>query len=232
MPSNTPNYAIYVESGLPQIYIRNLKANADFLSKVMKRPDNNLHKRILLVSLQCGYTPFKNWQELALEHGVPLNLNTNNVSDWQNIFYDCISRVDESLYQINLNRARDSTSRVIYRSLSLNLGDNNYFRNDHSVSDMSLIFKIRTEILELNFRPYQTSINPVCSLCNLNQNEDVFHFLAICPILQEIRRLYFRKSYLTFEECVCALNGVYGWKLLVQYISHAKNYRITYLNLS
>lgn len=231
LPINTPNYAIHLESGLPQIFLKNLKANADFMIKVMKRSDQNLQKRVLKICFSCGYSPVKNWYDLAVAHNLSISLPVDNVEALKNALYECISVIDDSMYRLCVARGTASTSRNIYRQLNLKLGEGNYFREEFTVSEMSLIFKIRTEMLDLNYRPHRTDLNPVCSLCNLGQNEDVLHFLALCPILQEIRRLYFYSSFLSQEECVGVLNGDRGWKPLIRYVSHARKYRNECLNL-
>ena len=63
-----------------------------------------------------------------------------------------------------------------------------------------------------------------CSLCNLQEREDILHFIGVCPVLKEIRRHYFGKNALLIEEVKTYLNGS-DWQLLFNFYSKAYAYR-------
>lgn len=64
---------------------------------------------------------------------------------------------------------------------------------------------IRGELISLNFIPHRQELP---ELCNLQEREDVFHFIAMCPILKEFRCHFFGAQLLSLEE---AINGDRGW---------------------
>lgn len=226
LPNSTPNYAIYVESGIAPIYIHNLKASANFITRVMKRSETCLHKIILSKLLRVNASPFKDWNELALSYETSLNLTETNVTDWQAQFADVIAKVDHKMFLDNLSRASSSTSRAIYSHLNHQLpSEVSYFSNEFSASVISIIFRARVEILNLNFVPHRSDLPQLCDLCNGRVNEDIYHFVAACPILQEIRRLHFRESFISLEKLFEILNGAMGWLSLFKYCQHALSYR-------
>jgi hypothetical protein len=65
----------------------------------------------------------------------------------------------------------------------------------------------RAELVDLNYKPSDANRMCVCSLCNLNENENVFHFIAVCLILSGIRKTSFGKIRLDENEFKNLLNG-------------------------
>lgn len=230
LPNSTPNYAIYVESGLSPLYIENLKSNSDYLIRVMRRSGRSLHKSIMVRLLQTRASPFKDWNELALAHGTNLPLSETNVDEWPVLFANVIAKIDEKIYTQHLSRANETTSRNMYKNLNHQLpSEANYFCTEFSAEAISYIFRARVELLNLNFMPHRADLSQICELCNRRENEDTIHFIAICPMLQEIRRLYFESSHLTLNRLYEILNGAIGWSTLYKYCKHALAYRNSYV---
>lgn len=196
--------------------------------KTAQKNNDSLQKRVILSLLRLKKGIFEDWLRLAEDHNHSLNL-TDNFSEWQEKFYDLIAVVDERIYLDNLNKASSSLSRLTYKDLNHRLGTGNYFTDVLSIENISLILRARTEILNLNFIPYREDRSGSCDLCNLNEREDILHFLGACPILQEVRRLYFEKSMLTRDECLGILNGDKSWKMLSDYCRHAFYYRNSFM---
>ena len=89
-----------------------------------------------------------------------------------------------------------------------------------------MIFKARGELLHLNYRPHITDrdVDAECNLCNLRAIEDVHHFIGVCPILKEIRRVHWGKITLPLNEVVDILNGQ-NWSVLISYLKTSLKYR-------
>lgn len=69
-------------------------------------------------------------------------------------------------------------------------------------------------------------------MCNTNQDETVFHFVAVCPILRNIRRFWLKKFYLAKNEFYDLLNGK-DWRALGNYLIDAwekRRYLISQFN--
>lgn len=70
-------------------------------------------------------------------------------------------------------------------------------------------------------------------MCNVNEIENVQHFLGTCPILREFRRYsyYFGKATLSTEEIVNVLNlKAIDLKNIVNYIMYTLKYRSELVN--
>ena len=79
---------------------------------------------------------------------------------------------------------------------------------------------LRTEMLPLNWKPWFPDSNHECTLCNLKVNENIEHFVKICPILKE-----FRSKNISDCNIINILNGGIDWKVIANFISLALNYR-------
>jgi hypothetical protein len=58
-------------------------------------------------------------------------------------------------------------------------------------------FRLSSHILNIESGRYKNELrsNRICTLCNLRDVEDEFHFILKCPKYQEIRNLYIKKYY-------------------------------------
>ena len=83
---------------------------------------------------------------------------------------------------------------------------------------------MRAELVDLNFKPWLKDRNYLCSLCNLNENESIFHFVAKCPILSSTRKRFLGNSKLTYQDYKSYLHGK-DWVSLANFMSEAWKYR-------
>ena len=91
-----------------------------------------------------------------------------------------------------------SKSAWFYSKLNFNLGQNHYITDKNNFQLIKTIIKARCNVLNLNCKAWEHE-NTECHMCNLNEEENIGHFIAICPILSELRRLYFGQSKLSEE---------------------------------
>ncbi|RZF32661.1 hypothetical protein LSTR_LSTR004089 [Laodelphax striatellus] len=64
----------------------------------------------------------------------------------------------------------------------------------------------------------------LCSLCNMRVEEDVYHFIAVCPVLKEIKRECFWKRNPKKRPAGTTLNGE-DWLTVTRYCRLAWRYR-------
>lgn len=203
MPPNSPNYMVMLETGLSPLFIKTLKLH---IIKVMKMPNYRLPKKIALHSIQTETGWFKNWMDIARESGIIATLDIEDIGSWQDSMYEVIKRLDEQIRTNYLQEASDSLYRTIYSRLEHNLQDINYFRDSCSVDEISTIFRLRGELLSLNFIPQRQDLPILCSICNLREREDILHFLGRCPVLRETRKSILGRDYLLSEQTTELLN--------------------------
>lgn len=69
----------------------------------------------------------------------------------------------------------------------------------------------------MNFKPYIFRENYNCSMRDLKEVEDVFHFLGRCGTFKMIRLRFFGAQYLLEDEMLGYLNGA-NWAVLAGFI--------------
>lgn len=225
LPVTTPNYALYLETGLPKLFTYTLKLHADFIIKVLRYPDSRLSKKLLLYEVRNKDWWIQKWQNLSGVYGEEVNFDVSNHQLLKTQLYKIIQKQEDSVRNRMIVEAYQSQSRILYSQLEYNLCEKNYFSNSLSCKEISLIFKTRCELLRLNGRPYNESFNQFCTLCNLKAKEDCFHLLSICPIYKQYRRRYFGKPFLTMEETKHVLNGQ-NWKDLERFLKETITFRM------
>lgn len=126
-------------------------------------------------------------------------------------------------YGENLKR-KDQTNRI-YRNLDAKAGET-YINMEHSAEDIMWIFKARLDLIELNANRFGVNLSRICSICNMNEVENLYHFLGRCVAYKDIRIIYFKKDYLDNTEIINILNGItVDFKNLVAYIKYCIQYR-------
>jgi hypothetical protein len=78
-------------------------------------------------------------------------------------------------------------------------------------------------MLYLVSKPWNNSKK--CEICNLGAEENVLHFILVCPTLKSYRNKYLKKYSLTKEEVICILDNWEHWPGVAMYVEDALNYR-------
>uniref|UniRef100_T1I8P1 Homeobox protein orthopedia n=1 Tax=Rhodnius prolixus TaxID=13249 RepID=T1I8P1_RHOPR len=78
--------------------------------------------------------------------------------------------------------------------LRFDLGANHYISDEHSFKLMKNVFRARGQLMNLNFRIGRTNVQHLCSMCNRAEIEDVYHYVAVCPIMVGFRIACFGKD--------------------------------------
>lgn len=229
LPRNTPNYMLYVETGLSTLYSTTLKRHFAYLNRVMNMENHRLPKIVASYLIETKAQYFEEWENLANDYNV--NINIGNVATWKFWQERILCRIVSVEREDFMYAAQQSGARRSYPALIYNLGEKNYFNDKYSLDFISIIFKARGELLKLNYIPHVPTESSICPLCNTQREENILHFLGECPILKEWRLLFFGKVYLEEVEIKELLNGK-DWNCLYQYIQEAQQYRTQILTES
>lgn len=226
LSKNTPNYMLYLETGTPPMIMDTLSVHFNYVVKVMEMKNERIPKIILNNMIRTRGSMMEEWESLATECGINLLIGQDeNSSSLRFKFNDILEKLGKVLYDRNVVEARSSVFRCFYSRLEYNLGSNTYLLNGNSINKISIVFKTRGELLNLNYVPHRSDLPILCSLCNMKTREDTCHFIAICPVLKEFRVRYFEKSCLNDDELIGILNGERGWDVLNNYVVAALRYR-------
>ena len=226
LPKNTPNYMIYLESGIPPLVMDTLAIHFNYIVKVIEMEESRLPKKVLKAAIKEKGTMFGEWTNLATTCGTNLNITPGEQPSRLRIkFNEILEQFGSVLFERYASEARSSLFRCYYSRLRYNLQQNSYLLNRNSLNKINIIFKARGELLNLNFVPHRPDLPLLCSLCNMKAREDTLHFIAICPVLIEFRLRYFSKRSIEEGEMLSILNGDQGWDGLYNYIVTALRYR-------
>lgn len=224
LPPNTPNYAIMLETGLSPLATKTLKLQVDYILKVFNMSSERLPRKVALEALRCNTGWYTKWNDLAHACGISLDLDEANMESWKPKLYQLIAAVDLNFRQQWEREASESLHRSIYSQLNYNLGDRNYFHDDNSCEEISLMIKLRAELLPLNYQPHREDLPVLCNICNMAEREDIFHFVGRCPTLRETRRHFFGVDRISDEQILNMLNEL-NVTLLFAYCKTALAYR-------
>lgn len=84
-----------------------------------------------------------------------------------------------------------------------------------NVHKISFIIKVRGGLLDLNANVWKKGGKRKCLLCNLEEEENVLHFLRACLILGDVRIMYVGQRFITREKGINVMNE---WRGLGQFV--------------
>jgi len=226
LPMNTPNYAIYLETNTCNQNTKSLSRHFNYVLKVLALPSSRLPKLLAEETISRNVSWAKELSDLrqklgfagsipSVQHSLALELS------------DVVRAVQFSKWRDHVQDAKSSTFHDMYPHLSYeSLG---YFCDQVPNHAISLIFKARTGMLNINARAFKTGTDGICSLCNLDEVENTFHFISICPVFKKTRLQCFGHEQLSNEQFLDVMNckNILG---LYIYLSNALKYRSLLIN--
>jgi hypothetical protein len=219
LPQNTPNHVLMLETEKEPLFLYTLKLHFNYILKTLELPKSRLPYILANFTIKKETLWFAEWKRLASEHGITLA----DRKDWKFQTNNILKAIEINTRNQYLDHLNASKNSWFYSKLQFNMGNKNYITDKNNMRFIRTIIKTRCNVLNLNYKSWKTE-NTNCSLCNLKEEENIGHFLAICPILSEIRRLYLGKSKLSEEEFFNYLNGE-NWIQLFNFINKALIYR-------
>lgn len=228
LPDFAPTYCIMLESGMENGHLYTLNLHLRYVLKTLfEYESHRLPNKLSLKVLEKNIFWAKSLKELEECHGIE-NANTAlEHAAWSSRFAELLSKISTNNKHKMWLRAFQSSSRI-YKSLDHNIGQH-YFNITSARNKIMWIFKSRCGLIALHNNNGNLNI---CTLCNLNECENMQHFIGRCPILREYRLRFFGKVCMNECEIIDALNGVNdeNWENLVNYVTSALSYRKLILN--
>jgi len=144
----------------------------------------------------------------------------------KDMLYTAVNCLDKYKWDNFCMSARSSLFHDEY--CNLDYKNTSYINDNMPTKSISVIFKARTGLLNINARAFKDNILGLCTLCNLDATENTYHFIGTCPILKNFRYQFFGVSILTIRKLHKILNT--SSKNLANYITSALNYCDLILN--
>src|SRR5882724_2741342 len=230
LPYNTPNYVLLLETGRDILFMYTLKLHWNYLLHILELPDDRYPKKMFNFDRLNNLKWFVNFQTLAIKYDMWQNflpLNYSNFKRYITILYDKI--FDNSRMDL-LNQALLAQYHIWYKEIKMSFGVESYLQLGLTLVEVRYIIKARADMLPLNCKLWFPDSCYICTLCNLKENESLFHFIAICPILREFRKRYFNLGILNEAQFIDVLLGKFGWSNLAYFIKSCLNYRTELVN--
>jgi len=225
LPETTPNYMLLIESGLLSQFVYTLEIHFRYILTVLNLPINRLPRILATEIINKKISWANHWSELYSE-------------------YDLNSDYFEQLaLQIKLPSLLEAITnkeniQLIERA-KLSQFHDAYWCLDHTVPPIifseldtratSLIFKARGGLLDINAKAFKKNTDGTCTVCNLNETENTFHFIAVCPLYKRIRQRYLGSAILCYDEFLEVMNGK-DYSKLYLYLLESLKYRNLIIN--
>ena len=218
LPQNTPNYMIYLETGLVSVFITTLKLHFDYINRVLSLGTDRLPRKLAEKIIEHNISWAKEWHNIC---------NVINFESPNNNLYICYF-ANEILEQIRIYEYRNYKSNAynsqfhdLYSKLEYNVSS---LLVDFSPRASSLIIRARGGLLNINGRAFRNNTDGNCTICNMCESENVFHLIGICPVFNNYRKIYFGNFQLNLNDVIDLLNGK-CFKLLYLYLESCLKYR-------
>ncbi|XP_073981339.1 uncharacterized protein [Rhodnius prolixus] len=228
LPMFVPMAFIYNELGYLPIFTHTFKLHCNYILKVFNMPDSRLPKLVAKHIVEKQLYWFKAILKLMDQCELNLEINLSNINRWSDIFGRLQNRISLNFKAQIANKVIEHDSYPLYRALKFDLGNNHYLRCNLPLEHTRWLMKARVGILKLgSSAPYQRVENDTCQLCNDIVTDGVYHFIASCPRLSDIRLGYFGQLQLSGEEALAYMNGR-NWVSTVSYIKAAYVHVLNY----
>lgn len=223
LPPFTPTYILLLETGIENNHIYTLDLHLRYIIKTLfDYKTNRLPNQLTKLIIEKEVYWYNDIKKLTR------NVNTLCISEcstrehWECLRADIITGLNR--IETELNREKATATERFYSNL--NFREPQTYFEINNISAISYIFKARCDLLELNGTRFQHQRSRICSLCNLNEIENILHFIGKCPIHRHIRYRYFKKTTLTETELINILNDAKKYfNEIYRYVIDAIGYR-------
>lgn len=223
LPKYTPDFILYMETCLMPLFIHTVGLHLSYKNRCQKLEEHRYPHFFAQEIIKRKIYWYKDWEKLEEKFGVPIMEFVRVESDVQSI----MDKIREGVVNMHKDKLQNSISHRLYKELyeKNDLVENYNYIYDKKLkkSEISWFFKVKGELMYLNKYSYKT-LNKNCSMCNCEEEEDVWHFVARCPVLASIRLIYLGKKKLEGEEFI-GLFEKRNLKKLAAFCKDAWNYR-------
>lgn len=218
LPVNAPHYILYLESNFYPIFCYTLNLHLNYIKKVLALPEGRLPKALAEEVIKNRIY----WHKENLELFGNLNISL----DYVGVNPETVVASFKSKFKENMiSKGQYSSFHSLYKHLVADLGEGHYISDTTSFGLMKVIFKLRGQLVNLNYNVMRSEEQWSCTLCNLGEREDMCHYLGKCPVLQEYRIRWLGKKALSQAEIINLLNSG-NWTNLFCFHVSAYKYRM------
>lgn len=218
LPSGTPTYMLHLETGVGALFVDYFRVHAQYILRVMNMPETRYPLQIARETIKRKAFWFETWERMNEECAVGADLAT--VGNFSNFVKALLPKIEATLRDRLLKQAAESAFYTMYAELDQNVD----FLKIRTLKVIRQIARSRCEQLGLNAKVWnQGKVEAWCSMCNLGEEENSYHFFCKCPIMAEFRVRHYGKTYFEPWEVIQILNGG-NWFKLYGFLREALHY--------
>lgn len=229
LPSFTPTYALMLETNMQDAHLYTLDLHLRYIGRTLFEYEaSRLPHQLSIKLIEKNLSWVTNLIRISDQFNIIWDFGTSSYAEWNLKKNQLLENLRLSTKLENIQSALGTDRFYKYLDHTKGL---KYMVDEHNQSTIMWIFKARCDMIELNGTRFTSNSIRLCSLCNLNETEDIQHFLGRCPILKHLRLQYLGYAILPNELIVATLNGAFrNWDNLVKYITNAIKYRKFLIN--
>ena len=184
----TSNMAVFGDLGRLPITIKSLAIGVKYWQKIAAGASPN-KLLSLAYNTECQHLQSSPWlqniQCLLTENGLgEYWINPNNYSIY-NIFR---KRLNDQFIQNWFEKANSGISLHTLGILKDRYSYSNYLSEVKSINIRRIITKLRLNYGMLNYSRLHDADARLCKMCDMSVEEDISHFLCVCPVYTDARR--------------------------------------------
>lgn len=210
-PLCTPDYMLRLDSGIDHILTKIWRRALGWWYKLLKLDSKRYPKIVYNRLFALDSTPNNksefNWctqlKEFLSEQGClnfwqEQNINKNNIFNITNNYIQLMRQKD-------LDTCKNSSYNLHYKMLKSDFGMENYLKiklpliKQQIISQTRFASKRKFKIYYKNIK-YEFNPETLCTICNTQRPDSLFHFFVECPILNPVRNNYLLKYTTNLNE--------------------------------
>jgi len=208
LPSGTPGYMIRTETGRCEVKAIVVKRVLKFWAKILDMEEDRIprliYNKLVNLSEYPAHEIRYNWaaqvKDILVSNGFE-EVWVNAQNDSSIIFLNMdriIEKINNDSVQNDLNRVTHSSYSNIYKYLKHIPGRESYLDYDISLNKLRVMAQSRLSGLKflrlISYNQRHTFYpDNLCTICNLNEKEDLFHVLTRCQAYSPVREHFYPK---------------------------------------
>lgn len=223
LPSNTPNYVIHLETNYETLFLSTIKQHFCYINRVLSLSQNRLPKILAVEIINLNIFWATEWNNLCAR----INYRpSDNILPLCHYWSEIIEHLKNNIWSKLIETAKNSQFHDLYPQLNHNISNLLENLNPRATS---LVIKARSGLLNINARCFKANTDGNCTICNLGDSENTFHFIGVCPAYRNIRRFYLGQYTLNYDEVITVLNGS-NFNNLYWFLENSLKYRNLLVN--
>ena len=182
-PGHVSTAAMRGDMGAGTVRMRDMKAKLKYTRSVVREETGKLTKTVIEDMFERGTDKL-----VKVIRNYMSEINISNLNELKNLSeYELCKKIREFDENVWKNEMMQQSTMELYRQYKNNIRQEIFYDNTW---DSVLLFRARSDSLNLGWRERFRGESCVCEMCDDQQNETLVHFIIYCAAYDGIRDLY------------------------------------------